>query len=188
MKIRAAVRDDIPRLVALERQAESAAHWGEQHYRALFPAGECQPGAPQRLCLVVEVTPEQSSAGQSGPAAQLRVEGFIVAQVVDGECEIENLVVAAASRRRGLASRLLEQLLRLALDQGAKMIALEVRESNQAARSLYAKWGFREVARRRGYYRDPPEAAVLLHLAAAPPAQGATLSGNQRSGSFVKNG
>jgi ribosomal-protein-alanine acetyltransferase len=179
MRVRAAGTEDIPRLMALERQADGAAHWGEQHYRALFadapasaPAGNSSDSA-QHLCLVVEV---QSDSGRAEGAAdcepstddgrpavaQLLVMGFVVAQCLGDEWEIENLVVDAGSRRRGLASRLLDQLLGYARDQTAKAVRLEVRESNRAARGLYAKWGFRETGRRKNYYRDPEEAALLL--------------------------
>jgi len=164
MRIRAAVREDIPRLVALERQADTAAHWGEQHYQALFPeTAECQPDAPRRVCLVVEV-PCASRASEEEARWPSQVAGFIVAQNVGAEWEIENLVVDAENRRRGLATHLLQHLLYMALNQGAKAIALEVRESNQVARKFYANFGFREVGRRKGYYRDPEEAAVLLLL------------------------
>jgi ribosomal-protein-alanine acetyltransferase len=187
MRVRAARIDDIPRLIALERQADTAAHWGEQHYQALFVAeppaeNACSttekrlPGA-KRLCLVVEIPsgPRVDVEGQADcgvsvdenrPATpQSPVMGFAVARCAAEEWEIENLVVDAGSRRRGLASRLLQQLLAHALDRGAKTMVLEVRESNQAARALYAKWGFREAGRRKSYYRDPEEAAILLVLA-----------------------
>ncbi|MGA2990571.1 MAG: ribosomal protein S18-alanine N-acetyltransferase [Candidatus Korobacteraceae bacterium] len=205
MRIRAAVPQDIPRLIALERQADSAAHWGEQHYQAIFAgspanapsnthicladAGHVSSGtasSPKRVCLVVEI-PSESPAGVKPPADYAAgagenrlavpwspVVGFVVAQCAREEWEIENLVIDAGKRRRGLASRLLEQLLCHARDQGAKTVVLEVRESNQAARALYAKWGFREAGRRSNYYRDPEEAAILL-----------TFSGG---GSLVKSG
>ena len=181
MKVRAAVPDDLPRLLALERQADTAAHWGEQHYSALLTqaasgTGESGSG-PRRICLVVEVASESqagvkagaaSATGEEAPGARSEVAGFIVAQSLGAEWEIENLAVEAGSRRRGLASRLLQQLLGCALEAGATHIALEVRESNHAARGLYAKWGFREAGQRRNYYRDPQESAILLLYTATP--------------------
>jgi ribosomal protein S18 acetylase RimI-like enzyme len=167
MIIRRATHEDLPRLLALERQAPSAAHWGEQHYRALFanaelsPAsGEISPAVPvKRICLVVEAASNHESDERG---AGFFADGFLVAQSVGDQWEIENLVVDVNCRRRGLASLLLGEVLRLAETTGGESIALEVRESNQAARALYAKWGFREAGRRRDYYRDPAEAALLL--------------------------
>ncbi len=203
MRIRAAVFEDIPRLVALERQADTAAHWGEQHYKALFPeiAGS-QSDAPQRVCLVVEIPcaegkkPEAAAhaersgfgAGGNPSSTQSQVVGFIVAQNVGSEWEVENLVVDAGNRRRGLATHLLRQLLCLALNQSAKAIALEVRESNQAARNFYANFGFREAGRRKGYYREPEEAAVLLLLIPEPPETKTEPAAGTRPRNFVKNG
>lgn len=178
MRVRAAVPEDITRLLAIERQAGTAAHWSEQHYQAIFVQPGADHGSPGRLCLVAE-----SAAGSRGKAdctrgagedRPLQVMGFLVAQCAGEDWEIENLVVDAGCRRRGLASRLLEQLLRCAGEQGAKAVTLEVRQSNQAARALYAGWGFREAGQRRNYYRDPEEAAIVLTF--SPPA------------SLVKNG
>ena len=114
--------------------------------------------------------------------------GFIVAQNVGSEWEIENLVVDAGNRRRGLATHLLRQLLCMALNQGAKAIALEVRESNQAARHFYANFGFRESGRRKGYYREPEEAAVLLLLKPEPLETKAEPAEGTWPRNFIKNG
>jgi [ribosomal protein S18]-alanine N-acetyltransferase len=55
-------------------------------------------------------------------------------------------------------------LIQRAGNDAAPAILLEVRESNLPARRLYEKHGFREVGRRRAYYRDPAEAAILYAL------------------------
>ena len=87
------------------------------------------------------------------------VAGFLVARAVaPGECELLNLVVSPAFRRRGAGRRLVESLL-------AKHPAdtyLEVRESNEAARKFYEIIGFREVGRRPGYYHSPDEPAIVM--------------------------
>jgi len=49
--------------------------------------------------------------------------------------------------------------------RGAESMFLEVRESNRAARALYASRGFEEISRRRGYYRTPVEDALVLRRA-----------------------
>jgi ribosomal-protein-alanine N-acetyltransferase len=76
------------------------------------------------------------------------VVGYAVFWTVDGEAELGNLDVRATC---GAARR-----------AGARTLYLEVRESNEAARSLYGELGFRNVTRRRGYYRSPSEDALVL--------------------------
>jgi ribosomal-protein-alanine N-acetyltransferase len=89
--------------------------------------------------------------------------------VVAGEWEIENAVVAPEFHRRGVGRDLLGELLRQAGMAGGTAVWLEVRESNSAARGLYEKHGFRETGRRRGYYNDPSEDAILYELRVEEP-------------------
>jgi ribosomal-protein-alanine N-acetyltransferase len=90
-----------------------------------------------------------------------RVAGFIVAQYLGVEWEIENVAVLPAARRRGIGQRLIAELLTLAANEGAEAVYLEVRASNVAARSLYEGLGFKETGRRRDYYSVPAEDAIL---------------------------
>lgn len=78
------------------------------------------------------------------------------------ECELLHLVVAPARRRRGLAEALLREALSHLLAAGCGSCLLEVRDSNEAARQLYAKMGFSQVGRRKKYYRQPVEDALLM--------------------------
>jgi ribosomal-protein-alanine N-acetyltransferase len=71
--------------------------------------------------------------------------------------------VAAEFLRRGIADELLRELVQRA-ESEVSAILLEVRESNLPARRLYEKHGFREVGRRREYYREPAEDAILYAL------------------------
>jgi len=74
------------------------------------------------------------------------------------------MVVAKLSRRRGIGEGLLEEILRRARNDGSPAVWLEVRESNRPALGLYEKHGFSETGRRRGYYAEPVEDAVLYEL------------------------
>jgi len=88
-----------------------------------------------------------------------RVAGFLVSRRAgEDECEILNLGVDPAFRRRGVARGLVAAL--LSGFRGA--VYLEVRESNQAARNLYNSMGFQDVSCRQGYYDTPPEAAIVM--------------------------
>jgi len=143
--IRSAALNDVPAILAIEQQAPGAAHWTAEQYQKLVGSG---------VVLVAEDAAEE--AGQ--------LCGFVCAKAVAGDWEIENVVVAAAFLRRGIANELLRNLIQRAAGEAASAILLEVRESNLPARRLYEKHGFREVGRRREYYRDPMEDAILYAL------------------------
>ena len=99
-----------------------------------------------------------------------RVIGYIVAWMVADEAEIANLAVAPEARRGGVGRGLLDAALDTARGHGVRTVYLEVRESNAAARALYARRGFVEIGRRRGYYRRPLEDAILLRSEISAPA------------------
>jgi ribosomal-protein-alanine N-acetyltransferase len=96
------------------------------------------------------------------------VIGYVVAWFVADEAEIANLAVAPERRGRGVGSRLLDAALAEARVAGARVVHLEVRDSNAAARALYGSRGFSPVGRRRHYYRDPVEDALLLRRDVTP--------------------
>ena len=90
------------------------------------------------------------------------VAGYLVAWFAADEGEIGNVAVAAGARGRGLGGVLVQAALDEAAHRGAATVYLEVRESNAAARRLYASRHFGEVGRRRRYYRNPVEDALVL--------------------------
>jgi ribosomal-protein-alanine N-acetyltransferase len=91
-----------------------------------------------------------------------KVVGYVIAWFVADEGEIANLAVAPAFRGRGFGQRLLDSVIRDAAERGIRSLFLEVRESNAAARKLYASRNFQEVGRRKRYYRSPEEDALIL--------------------------
>ena len=143
--IRSAALTDVSAILAIEQQAPGAAHWTAEQYKKLVGSG---------VVLVAEEAAEEAG----------KLCGFICAKAVASEWEIENVVVAAAFVRRGAANELVCELIQRAAGEAASAVLLEVRESNLPARRLYEKHGFREVGRRRGYYRDPVEDAILYAL------------------------
>jgi ribosomal-protein-alanine N-acetyltransferase len=88
--------------------------------------------------------------------------GYAFFRTCPPECELLHLVVAPGQRRGGAAQALLQQALRYFIEAGITSCLLEVRDSNVAARSLYAKMGFHQVGRRTNYYRQPVEDALLM--------------------------
>jgi [ribosomal protein S18]-alanine N-acetyltransferase len=93
-----------------------------------------------------------------------RIVGYVVALDAADEGEILNLAVAPTGRRHGLGRALVEHVLEALRARGIRHVYLEVRESNAPARALYAGQGFREVGRRKQYYRRPVEDAIVLRL------------------------
>jgi len=143
--IRSARPADIPAVMAIEKHAVTASHWSKEQYEGLFSGA-----VPTRVALVIE--------------EDCIVYGFVVARAVGKEWEIENIAIVDPARRRGLGSRLLGEFLNLARERGAEAVLLEVRESNGGARVLYKKWAFVEAGRRKDYYREPEEDAVVYRL------------------------
>jgi ribosomal-protein-alanine N-acetyltransferase len=78
------------------------------------------------------------------------------------ELHINSLAVEESLRRRGLARRLLHEVILDARRSGARTATLEVRQSNHPARLLYEGLGFRVEGVRRDYYQDPREDALIL--------------------------
>jgi ribosomal-protein-alanine N-acetyltransferase len=92
------------------------------------------------------------------------VVGFAVSYAAADEAEIANVAVTDVARRRGVGRTLVDWVIAGAVRGGARAVFLEVRDANVAARALYAVLGFAEVARRRGYYRNPVEDAIVMRL------------------------
>ena len=159
MNIRPSTSTDLAALINLDRACLFAAHWTEQQYRQVL---HLQPGDPQRFAVVVDdlhLAPADASGG-----ASREISGFLVALHLAPEWELENIVVAPTARRIGLGTRLIHALLAKARETNSESVFLEVRESNAAARSLYEKAGFALTGRRKSYYTNPPEDAVLYRL------------------------
>jgi ribosomal-protein-alanine acetyltransferase len=146
VQIRFATSADVPHLRRLEQESHTAAHWSEAQYDSLF--------APEagRIAILAEDEPRKS------------VAGFLIARCLPDEWEVENLVVAAASRRLGIGRSLVRALLDEARVALCPFVLLEVRESNEPARRLYENMGFKPQGRRSAYYDHPPENAILYRI------------------------
>ena len=143
---RAANIDDLAAILAIEQAAAGAAHWSADHYKNRLRSG------PRAACFLVAESNDKE-----------KVCGFLCARIIApaNEWEIENVVVDEKFRRQGVGAQLMESLIKNWETSAATALFLEVRESNIAARALYQRHGLREVGRRRTYYRDPPEDAIL---------------------------
>ncbi|HEX8457206.1 MAG TPA: ribosomal protein S18-alanine N-acetyltransferase [Pyrinomonadaceae bacterium] len=113
---------------------------------------------PEAIMIVAR---RERADGQTGHA----LYGFLSARVSAGELHINNIGVHEAARRRGIGGALMRTAIASAVKQGARAAILEVRAGNVAAQALYRQYGFAVVGRRRQYYREPPEDALLMRAA-----------------------
>ncbi len=138
-QLRAAQDSDLPAILQIERDSFPQPHWDVRDFLRF-------------RCTVADV--------------EDRLAGFIVVretfagdQVSRAEREILNLATAVSFRQAGIATFLLRQEL-----QSGAMYFLEVRESNSPAQALYRKFGFVEISRRKKYYRNPTETAIVMQM------------------------
>ena len=88
--------------------------------------------------------------------------GYADMRIVKGESQIYNIAIAPEFRRNGIGEALLSHMIEKSEERGCSVVTLEVRAGNEAAIELYKKMGFREVGRRKGYYRKGKEDALLM--------------------------
>jgi ribosomal-protein-alanine N-acetyltransferase len=91
-----------------------------------------------------------------------QVAAYLCLWEIGDELHVTNIAVHPGQRRRGLARRLLGAILEDARSRRIRSVTLEVRPTNDEARTLYESFGFRVVGRRRGYYYDTGEDALIM--------------------------
>jgi ribosomal-protein-alanine N-acetyltransferase len=137
--------DDIPIVLEIDRMSFPSP-WPERSYR--FELLE----NPAAYLLVAESVEDEKRT----------VVGYIGFWFIINEMHISTLAVHTSHRRRGIGDRLLMEAMRRARGMGAELITLEVRESNSAALKMYKKHGFVINGRRKNYYRDNNEDALVM--------------------------
>ena len=93
-----------------------------------------------------------------------RAVAYVGMLIALDEGQITNVAVHPDLRRAGLGAAVVEAMVVEARRLGLTQISLEVRASNQAAIALYRRFGFFEAGRRKGFYRDPREDALVMIL------------------------
>lgn len=133
----------LPQLAALEKACFPADPWSE----ALFRDALDNPAVAILL-----------AQGKDGG-----ILGYAVLSVILDEGNLDNIAVAPDARRQGVADALLGTVLSFGREH-LSVLTLEVRASNAPAAALYEKHGFAAVGRRKNYYTDPKEDAILMTL------------------------
>lgn len=93
-----------------------------------------------------------------------KILGYAGFWLIIDEAEIVNIAVHPEYRRKGIGNLLLKELLNLAKTKEAKLVTLEVRETNESAKKLYSKSGFQLIAIRKKFYKDTNEDAFVYWL------------------------
>lgn len=124
----------------------------------------CFPEDPWSRRLFEEALENENTSSLLALGEDGRVLGYLLFTAVLDEGGVDNIAVAPAARRRGVASALLEEFHRYGREHGLTSLFLEVRPSNAGAAALYQKLGYREAGRRKNYYLSPKEDAILMKL------------------------
>jgi ribosomal-protein-alanine N-acetyltransferase len=133
-------QDDIEEIARLERLCFSDP-WAKENFREELRRRVSVP-------LVVK-------SGQT-------IIGYMCLWHIEDQMEIANFAVSPDFRERGVGRKMMEKVLWEAKERGCTNLILSVRESNLSAIRLYTSDGFVEVRRRRGYYREPSEDAIIM--------------------------
>lgn len=140
--VRAMRPADLDAVMHIERRSFSAP-WEESTFRGLLRR-------PSATLLVAEV--------------DLEVAGYSVMWFAADEGEIGDIAVLPEMRGAGIGRTLLLECISAARGRGTRVLFLEVRETNDAARRLYATAGFHVVGVRKQYYSEPVEDAIVMRL------------------------
>jgi [ribosomal protein S18]-alanine N-acetyltransferase len=151
VRIREMVAADLDTVLAIERTSFTMP-WTMDTFRGLLRRSDADLFVAERV---------------GGP-----VVAYAVVWMVMDQAELGDIAVAPDWRRRGLARRLMDTVLDHARRRGVREIFLEVRPSNHEARRLYERYGFVEVGRRRNYYSQPREDALVLRRRVAASGEG----------------
>ena len=142
--IRKMTVEDVPAVIELDQKSFSLP-WPERSFRFELTDN------PASRCWVAELDG--------------KVVGMIVVWLIVNEAHVATVATHPDYRRQGIGKRLLSHALLNLMREGARSSFLEVRESNLAAQEMYRKFGYEVSGRRRRYYRDNDEDAILMSLA-----------------------
>jgi ribosomal-protein-alanine N-acetyltransferase len=142
---------DLLEVVEIEEQS-GLSRWGWSAYYAELHSSD------KNLMLVAQL------ANPVGAAISHNLAGYIVARISSNELHINNVAVREAYRKQGIGRALLRRILEEGAYSGASTGFLEVRAGNHPALALYGSCGFRLISRRKNYYLDPVEDALVMGI------------------------
>jgi ribosomal-protein-alanine N-acetyltransferase len=93
-----------------------------------------------------------------------KIVGMIIAWLLVDEAHIATISTHPDYRRQGIGRKLLKYALGYMSKEGAVSSFLEVRETYLAAQEMYREFGYKASGRRKRYYKDTDEDAILMTL------------------------
>jgi ribosomal-protein-alanine N-acetyltransferase len=153
--VREATAGDLPRILEIERLAFPQPWSLDSFKRELM--------LPFSRIMVAAQPPSAQAAHTAQAETRSEPAGFLCRWLVADECHILNVAVHPEARRSGIAMALMAEVISEAKAKHIRLVTLEVRRSNVAARSLYRKLTFEERRLRTNYY-GPGEDAIVMEL------------------------
>ncbi len=142
IKIRKMEKDDLSQVLEIEAQAYGEHHWSRESF-----------------CNELE---NNLSVYYSALDENDNLVGYLGAWLIFEEAHVTTIAVKEEFKKRGIADTLMLMLIDECYKNMVKYITLEVRVSNVPALGLYAKWGFKDIGVRKGYYQDNNEDALIM--------------------------
>ncbi len=142
VRIRPLTEEDLERVLEIER-ASFSTPWYESTFRGLL---------------------RRSDTDMLAADKEERLIGYAICWTVTDQAELGNVAVAAEVRGEGVGKSLVHAVLERLQARRARECFLEVRESNLVAQALYRQCGFEVVGRRRRYYSNPAEDALVMRI------------------------
>ena len=139
-------------------------------YTNMRPEHVSQVAQLEKICFGTEAWSVNSIASELNNELSLwivalegdTVLGYVGSQTVMGETDMMNIAVHPDHRRQKLATGLITWLIGALAKRGSHSLTLEVRASNDPAIAMYTLYGFSQIGRRKNYYRNPREDALIL--------------------------
>ena len=128
----------------------------------------CFPEDPWSWRVLEDSLANENAAAFIAQSPDGNVLGYLFFSAVLDEGGVDNLAVSPAARRRGIGRALMEAFHRRAGEKGLAFLFLEVRPSTKSAVSLYESFGYQAAGRRKNYYDNPKEDAIIMRLELTP--------------------
>ena len=155
LSISQASLEDLDALEAIENRVFSCP-WSRKAFEAELSGNEFS------FILIARCPDGKGNGALLSCETPSKVVGYICIWVVFEELRFMNIAIEADMRRKGIGSELMKKSMETGAKQGAERALLEVRASNKAAQAFYRHWGFELYGKRRQYYTNPDEDAMLM--------------------------